>query len=173
MNYNYIVTTLALCGQFERIIDELDNSHLGIVALAAAEFDDPGVAAITIFIANAKLTEKPLHRLNAGGSFDRVFGLAFFASKSALLSLKCAITRVKKTSCLTPEVHSPKLGVITSQILSLARQRDHPLDKRTQLFSLGNRRNNMFLLRVYQRSREIAQHRDSMLCRPSQFTVCF
>src|SRR5436190_10875386 len=106
---------LALSGQLARIVDQFYHRHLGIVALAAAEFDDAGVSAVTVFIAHTELIEKPLDGFYAGGSFDRLFFLALFAAKPALLSFKGAVAGMEITGSLATQVDTAKHRVIAGK----------------------------------------------------------
>jgi hypothetical protein len=97
--------TLAVRGQFTRIIDQFDHSKLGIIATAAAEANDSSVTTVSIFIPRSKLIKQTLNGLNAGRALDSFLAFALLAAKTAGGELKGRIACMKKSRGLASKMH--------------------------------------------------------------------
>jgi hypothetical protein len=74
---------------------------------------------------------------------------------------------MKERRGLSPQMNSGSLGTISFQTGRATGQSDRALDERTQLFRLRQRGNDAIFARIDQRSGQVTQHRDAMLCGPT------
>jgi hypothetical protein len=71
---------------------------------------------------------------------------------------------VKETGGLAPQMQSADFRGASFQTECAARQRDCLLNKRAQLFRFWQSGYDAIFARIYQRSREVPQHGDAVLC---------
>jgi hypothetical protein len=131
-----------------------------------AQLQDAGVTAGTIFVALTQFAEETLQRRDAGSPFGPQ--LATLTGGSA----HCSVARVKETRSLTTQVQRASVGAFVGKTARAARKRDRSFDKRAQLFRFRQRGSDPLVAGVDQGSREVAQHRVTMLAGATEFSMC-
>src|SRR6185503_15976138 len=79
---------------------------------------------------------------------------------------------MKETCRLASQVQRTRVRTIVGKTASLARQRNSALDKRPQLLCFRQSGDDAFLARIDQRSRQVTQHRVTMLTGTTKFSMC-
>src|SRR5690606_32450746 len=135
---------LTFCGEFTRIVHELDHRHLCIVAGSAAQPDDSGVTAIAVSISRTKFIKKPLNCLDAGGTLDRILRLSLLAAETARSDLEGSVSVVEVASSLASKMYLLRPG----GSLRFACERDGLLDERTKFLRLRDRRHDVIFVGI-------------------------
>src|ERR1051325_3804664 len=79
---------------------------------------------------------------------------------------------MKEPGRLSSQVQCTRVRTIVGKTASLAREGNHALDKRSQLLRFRQSRDDTFLARIDQRSRQVTQHRVTMLTGTTKFSMC-
>src|SRR5436190_16176568 len=80
---------------------------------------------------------------------------------------------MKELSSLSAKMNDLHGNIIAARAFGFASKSDRLFNKRTQLLSLLHSCDDVLLIRVDQRSGQIAKHRHTMLGRAAEFTMCF
>src|SRR6185312_9944314 len=79
---------------------------------------------------------------------------------------------MKVPGCLAPQVQRTSVRTIVGKTASLAREGNSALDERSQLLRFRQSGDDAFLARIDQRSRQVTQHRVTMLTGTTKFSMC-
>src|SRR5918912_1304934 len=120
-----------------RVIDQLDDRQLGVVAVAAAQADDARVAARPLGVTLAQLAEEALERGDARGARD----LGLLAPAGRVLGA-ARVAGVEEACRLAAQVERLRGRVVAGQRARALRQGDGALDEGAQLLRLRHGRDD-------------------------------